>query len=400
MISERAKKLKGSPTLALASKAKELQAQGQDVISLSVGEPDWDTFASVKRAAIRAIEAGLTKYTPTSGTPELRKAIAEITTQELGVEYKFQQVTVSSGGKFVLFSALQCLLNPGDEVVIPSPYWVSYPEMVELTDGIPVIVDCPAEAGFKLTAEALTGVISKKTKMLILNSPSNPTGEVYTLQELKALAQVLEGHPQVVILSDDIYNRLVFQDSGLAPHILQAEPKLQDRTLVVNGVSKTYSMTGWRLGWALGPLDVIAAMDKYQSQSTSCASSITQAAALAAITGDGQELKSALKTLKVRRDFIYKELLRLPGIQVTEPQGAFYIWPNISTYFGKSYRGQRITGSMEFSQKLLESQGVATVPGFDFGLEGYLRLSYVIAQSRMEEALRRLGAFLSELHSD
>lgn len=398
MISNRAKGLKGSPTLALAAKAKELQNEGKDVISLSVGEPDWDTFASIKQAAIRAIEGGQTKYTPTSGTIELRRAIAKKTQDELGLPFTPQQVTVSSGGKYVLFSALQCLINPGDRVIIPSPFWVSYPEMVELAGGLPVIVPCPADSNFKLTPSSLEKSLSLGAKMLILNSPSNPTGEMYTADELKALSDVLLRHPEVVVLSDDIYNKLVFCQPPLAPHILHVCPELTNRTLIINGVSKTYSMTGWRLGWAVGPIDVIQVMDKYQSQSTSCASSISQAATLAALTGGDQELHGALEMLKQRRDFIYGELKTLKGVQVTEPQGAFYIWPNISSFFGKTFRNQKIGGSLDFSRLLLEAESVATVPGSDFGLEGYLRMSFVLEQSRMHQAIDRIKKFISEIH--
>lgn len=397
MLSKRVSSLKGSPTLALAAKAKELKAAGKDVISLSVGEPDWDTFDSIKRAGIAAIEGGQTKYTPAGGTIELKTAIASQTSSDLGLEWKPSEVTVSSGGKYVIFSALQSLVDPGDEVIVPAPYWVSYPDMVQLAGGTPVIADAGKETRFKLDADTLKNAISPKTKLLILNSPSNPTGEMYSREELSDLAGVLKANPNVMVLSDDIYNRLVFNDEGLAPHILHVAPELKDRTVIINGVSKTYSMTGWRLGWALGPAELIAAMGRYQSQSTSCASSITQAASVQAIEGAGPELKEALKLLKTRRDFVYNKLSAIEGIEVTEPQGAFYIWPDVSSFFGKSFEGQEIKGSHDFANALLASETVVTVPGKDFGLEGYLRLSYALGESRMQEAIDRLDRFTKQI---
>lgn len=396
-LAKRVQSLKASPTLALAAKAKELKALGEDVISLSVGEPDWDTFESIKQAAIEAIRNGYTKYTPASGTPGLRQAIAEQTSADLGLDYSSSDVTVSSGGKFILFSALQSLVNPGDEVVIPSPYWVSYPTMVELAGGVPVIVPTQRENCFKMTVRDLKQALTSKTKILILNSPSNPTGEMYTESELADLAKVLLEHPDVLVISDDIYNRLVFNEVGLAPHILKMEPQLKSRTIVVNGVSKTYSMTGWRLGWALGPADVIGAMNKYQSQSTSCASSITQEAAIQAIKGGEGELKAVLRLLKDRRDFIYKAFSKMDGVIVTEPQGAFYIWPDISSFFGRTWKGKPILTSSDFSTALLEDQLVVSVPGLDFGMEGFLRISYAIEEPRMQEALDRIQLFISKL---
>ncbi len=397
MLSKRVSCLKGSPTLALAAKAKELKAAGKDVISLSVGEPDWDTFASIKRAGIAAIEGGQTKYTPAGGTLELKTAIASQTSLDLGLKWTPSEVTVSSGGKYVIFSALQSLLDPEDEVIIPAPYWVSYPDMVQLAGGVPVIATANKSTDFKLNGDTLCRSITNKTKLLILNSPSNPTGEMYSKQELGELAEVLSAHPRVVILSDDIYNRLVFNDEGLAPHLLHVAPHLKERTVIINGVSKTYSMTGWRLGWALGPAELIEAMGRYQSQSTSCASSITQAASVQAIEGAGPELKEALKLLKNRRDFVFNKLSALEGVEVTKPQGAFYIWPDISSFFGKSFQGRTVSGSHDFSQALLESEMVVTVPGKDFGLEGYLRLSYALGESRMQEAIDRLQRFTASL---
>jgi len=397
MISEKIKNLKGSPTLALAAKAGELKAAGEDVISLSVGEPDWDTFPSIKQAAKSAIDEGQTKYTPVGGTPALRSAIANQTNKDLGTDFSADQVTASSGGKYVIFSALNCLLNEGDEVLIPSPYWVSYPDMVTLIGGKASIVKTMADNNFKLTSDELERAITEKTKLLILNSPSNPTGEIYTAAELKSLSQVLDRHPHVMVMSDDIYNRLVFLDDGLAPHILQQAPQLVDRVIVVNGVSKTYSMTGWRLGWALGPKELVSAMTRYQSQSTSCASSVSQAAAIAAIQEADSELRQAIVKLKERRDYVFQAMSSLPGIKVTEPQGAFYIWPDVRAHFGKSFEGKKIESSADFAQALLESQKVVTVPGNAFGQDGFLRVSYALEKERMSQAIERISDFLSRL---
>jgi aspartate aminotransferase len=396
MLSKKAKSLKPSPTLALAAKAKELQAQGKDVISLSVGEPDWDTLDCAKRAGILAIEKGQSKYTPANGLPELRKAIAEQTSKDLGLQYTADDVTVSSGGKFVIYAALQCVVDAGDEVIIPAPYWVSYPVMVELAGGTPVIAQTEAKSNFKLTADGIAKVITPKTKVLILNSPSNPTGLMYSRAELSALADVLKKHPHVLILSDDIYNRLVF-DQPLAPQILHVAPELRDRTLVMNGASKTYSMTGWRVGWALGPAAWIKAMTNYASQSVSQAATMSQLATLAAIREGEAELQKAMIELKRRRDRSVELLKTVPGIQLTPPDGAFYLWPDIRAAFGKSFQGKKITNSSEFSALLLEHKNVAVVPGIEFGSDGFVRLSYALSEKRMVEAIDRIRQFFAEL---
>jgi aspartate aminotransferase len=395
-LSARAKSLKPSPTLSLASKAKELKAQGHSVISLSVGEPDWDSVKVAKEAGIKAIQDGFTKYTPASGTPELRQAIAEQTSKDLGVDYSTTEVTVSSGGKFVIFSALQTLLDPGDEVIIPAPYWVSYPEQVSLTGATPKIVVCGKETNFKMSAEKLESSITPKTKLIIFNSPSNPTGVMYSDSELKDIAAVLKKHTHVYFLSDDIYNRLIFEGE-VAPHILHHAPELKDRVLVINGASKTYSMTGWRCGWALGNQQWIKAMTDYQSQSTSGACSITDKATYAAVTQGGPELKEILKELKRRRDFVVKSFNDIPGFDVREPDGAFYIWPNIEAHFGKSFNGAKIQTSSDFSKALLDSQKVVAVPGEAFGLDGYLRISYALKDSSMQEAADRIRTFVGQL---
>lgn len=394
-LSDRARSLKPSPTLALAATAKELAAQGHDVISLSVGEPDWDSFDHVKAKAIEAIREGKTKYTPAAGMPELRKAVADVEGESLNLKYDFQQVTLSPGGKFTIFAALQVLINPGDEVLIPAPFWVSYPTMVELAGGRPLVIDTLAADQFKVTAEALENSITDKTKLLILNSPSNPTGMMYTALEWDEIGKVLKKFPHVAILSDDIYNRLVFNDEGLAPHLLHSHPELQDRTLVVNGLSKSYSMTGWRVGWTLGPKDVIAAMTSYQSQSVSCLPAFTQLAAIEALRNSKNELMESVQQLKVRRDFIYKCINQIDGLSALEPQGAFYIWTDVSFYLGKLWKGKLIESSRDFAAALLESQKVAVVPGIEFGVEGYVRISYALKRERMEESIRRMKEFVS-----
>jgi aspartate aminotransferase len=397
MISVRAKSLKPSATLALAAKAKEMQDRGEDVVSLTVGEPDWDTFASIKEAAKKSIDAGRTKYTPANGILPLRQAIAERANAELRARYDAEQVTVTAGGKFVIFSALQVLVDPGDEVIIPSPYWVSYPTMVELAGGLPRVAETTEAAGFKLTPEVLRAHLGPRTKIVILNSPSNPTGFMYTDGELRALAAVLRDFPRVVVLSDDIYNRLVFNETGLAPHILHAAPELVDRVVVVNGASKTYSMTGWRIGWALGPAKLISCMNKYQSQTVSCPNSTAQDAALHAIRhGDG-ELADAVKRLRARRDKFLALLADVPGVTCATPDGAFYLWPKVSDHFGKYLGDRRINDDKDFAEALLETQKVVVVPGVEFGAEGYLRLSYCLPEDKMAQAVARLRALIGAL---
>lgn len=395
-LSDRVASLKPSPTLALAAQAKELSALGHKVIALSVGEPDWDTFPSAKAAAIAAIDSGFSKYTPSNGIPELRQAIAKQTEKEMGISFSPESVTVSTGGKFVIFSALQTLLNSGDEVLIPAPYWVSYPTMVELAGGRPVAVVCDASVGFKLTPALLKAAITPKTRLLILNSPSNPTGVMYSRDELSALAQVLKDHPNIMIMSDDIYNRLVFNGS-VAPHLLHVAPDLVDRILIVNGAAKTFSMTGWRVGWALGALPWIKAMTNYQSQSVSCAASMAQKATLKALEAGDSELRPALEQLKKRRDRAVELFKSIPGVELEPPDGAFYIWPNIRALLGQSFNGKALKTSSDFSRALLEDQKVVCVPGQEFGLDGYLRISYVVNDSSISEAVERIKIFVSKL---
>ncbi|MAF89735.1 MAG: aspartate aminotransferase [Bdellovibrionaceae bacterium] len=397
MLSRRAKNIQPSPTLSLAAKAKELKAEGNDVISLTVGEPDWNTFPEVVDVAIESMKSGNTKYVPPVGIPALRKAIAEDYNTKFSTNYSDVNVSVSTGAKFILFAAFQAVIDPGDEVIIPSPFWVSYPEMVTLAEGVPVVVKCDKESRFKMTPQLLESSITEKTKMVLLNSPSNPTGMVYSQSELKALAEVLKKHPNILVLSDDIYNLLVFNERGLAPHLLEACPELESRTICVNGASKAYSMTGWRVGWALGPKEVIKAMGSYQSQSVSCASGFSQEASLYALKNTEDKVRASVEVLKQRKQKLSDKLNAIDGIEVEEPEGAFYIWLNVLGIQGKSYKGKKLESSSDVAKQLLDDEMVATVPGDAFGLDGYLRLSYALSEERGLEACDRIANFCSQL---
>lgn len=392
-LAERVHRMKPSATLTLAAKAKELADSGRDVISLTVGEPDWDTYDFIKTAAVAAMQKGATKYTPPSGILDLKKTIAEVTHRQLGANYSASEVTVTAGSKFIIFAALQVLVQPGDEVIIPAPYWVSYPTMVELAGATAKIISCTAKSAFKLTAPLLESAITDRTQALILNSPSNPTGEFYTQQELIELAKVLERHPQVTVISDDIYNQLVFDGVALAPHLLHVQPALKERMIVVNGVSKTYAMTGWRVGWALGPQPVIKAMTDYQSQSISCACDFAQVAAVAALKNGDSEVRATVKKLMDKRNLVVDELSQIEHLKMAKPAGAFYAWPDITWFMGGTWQGQPINNSAQFAKILLEEFNVAVVPGVEFGLEGFLRLSFVSSAEKIREASRRLRTF-------
>jgi aspartate aminotransferase len=403
MLSKRALNLKPSPTLSLVAKAKELQAKGFDVISLTVGEPDWNTFASPSNAGIAAIQNNITKYTPANGTIELRKKIAEKAKVEIGLEYAPTQVTVGSGAKFIIFAALQMICNPGDEVIIHSPYWVSYPTMVELADGVPRIILCEEKEGYKLTPEKLEQAINPKTKAFLFCSPSNPTGLMYTKEELQAFAEVFRRHPQVIIISDDIYNSLVFDPknrvNNVAPHILHVAPDLKERVIMINGGSKAYSMTGWRIGWALGPQKVITAMADFQSQSTGSASSISQHAALAALTDCSKDIEAVNVKLAQRKNLALQEFKRIPQFIISEPQGAFYLWVNVKSLFGKKFENTYIENDKMVGDILLEKFYVATVPGIECGNQGYLRLSFATTEEKMKLAVDRMVQFVGQLTS-
>jgi aspartate aminotransferase len=397
MLSRQMKSLKPSPTLALAAKAKALKGQGLDVISLTVGEPDWPTYPKAKQAGIQAINDNKTTYTPASGINEIKSAIAGLVGPQLGCEIQLDQITVASGAKFIIFAALNAILDPGDEVIIPSPYWVSYPTMVELAQGVPKIIDCGEEQDFKLTPQQLAQAIGPRTKAVLLNSPSNPTGAEYSKEELASLAQVLKENKHVVILSDDIYNQLSFSQDSLSPHILNVEPSLFERCISINGVSKAYSMTGWRIGWAVGPAEVIKAMGSYQSQTTGAPSSISQWASVAAINHCAKDVAESLGFLKERKDYFISLLEEIPGLSVFAPQGAFYAWVGVKDWLNKTYKGEVLKDSRDVASQLLEKQLLAVVPGLEFGLEGYLRLSFAASRDDLLRASQRLAQFQSEL---
>jgi aspartate aminotransferase len=390
IIADRLSRIKPSPTIAVTTKARELKAAGRDVIGLGAGEPDFDTPENVKDAAIAAIKAGHSKYTDVAGIPELRKAICAKFKRENNLTYTPDQVTVGTGGKQVLYNALMATLNPGDEVIIPAPFWVSYPDMVLLAEGVPVIVEGPESSGFKLQAADLEKAITPKTKWLVLNSPNNPTGAAYTAAELRALADVLLRHPHVWVMTDDMYEHLVYDDFKFAT-IAEVEPKLIDRTLTVNGVSKSYAMTGWRIGYAAGPLPVIKAMNAIQSQSTSNASSVAQWAAVEALNGPQDFIAERALAFKDRRDLVVSMLNQAKGISCKTPEGAFYVYPSVAGCIGKKTPdGKVIESDSDFVTYLLESEGVAAVQGAAFGLSPYFRISYATSTEALEEACRRI----------
>jgi aspartate aminotransferase len=390
-------RVKPSATIAVTDKARQLKAAGRNVIGLGAGEPDFDTPANIKLAAIHAIEAGKTKYTAVDGIPELKDAIVAKFKRENGVTYKPSQITVGTGGKQVLYNALMATVNPGDEVIIPAPYWVSYPDMVELAGGTPVPVVCTAKFGFKLQPGDLEKAITPKTKWLILNSPSNPTGAAYTEAELKALTDVLLKHPQVWVMTDDMYEHLVYDDFKFTT-IVQVEPKLLDRTLTVNGVSKAYSMTGWRIGYAGGPEQLIKAIATIQSQSTSNPSSISQWAAVEALNGTQDFIPANAKVFKERRDLVVSMLNQAKGIECPRPEGAFYVYPSCAGTIGKTApSGKKLETDEDFVTELLESEGVAVVQGSAFGLGPAFRISYATKNSDLEEACSRIQRFCANL---
>ena len=390
-------RVKPSATMAISDQARNLKAAGNDVISLSAGEPDFDTPDNIKAAAIKAIQDGDTKYTDVSGTPALKAAIAAKYKRDNGLDYGTDQIIISTGGKQVLYNALIATLNPGDEVVIPAPFWVSYPDMVHLAGGSPVIVDVTAETAFRMTAEALEAAITPKTKWLIFNSPSNPSGAAYSEAELKALTDVLMRHPHVWVMTDDMYEHLVYDDFTFATPA-QVEPGLYDRTLTVNGVSKAYCMTGWRIGYAAGPAELIKAMSKVQSQSTSNPCSISQAAAVEALNGPQDFIAEHNKSFKERRDLVVSMLNQANGIDCLTPDGAFYVYPSCAGSIGKSTTaGKKIESDLDFATELLAAEGVAVVHGEAFGLSPHFRISYATSTEALEDACQRIQRFCGEL---
>jgi len=383
-------RIKPSPTIAVTNLARELRAAGRDIIGLGAGEPDFDTPDHIKEAAIEAIRRGETKYTAVDGTPELKAAICRKFARENGLAFEPSQITVGTGGKQVLYNAFMATIDPGDEVVIPAPYWVSYPDMVRLAGGEPVFVSCPEQTGFKLRPEDLDAAITARTKWVVLNSPSNPTGSAYTRDELADLAEVVRRHPHVRVLTDDIYEHLVY-DGFVFHTFAQVAPDLADRTLTVNGVSKAYAMTGWRIGYAGGPKELIRAMATIQSQSTSNPCSISQAAAVAALDGDQSFLAERNEVFRTRRDLVVDLLDRAPGLRCLKPEGAFYVYPSCAGVIGRrTPKGQRIETSEDFARYLLEDAGVAVVHGSAFGLDPYFRISYATATELLEDACRRI----------
>ena len=389
--------IKPSPTIAVSTKASELKAQGLDIISLGMGEPDFDTPENIKKAAIVAIEKGETKYTAVDGTPALKKAIINKLKRENNLEYKPSEISVSTGAKQVIYNALIATLNPEDEVIIPAPYWVSYPDMVLLGSGVPVIAESSEKNNFKISPSELESKITKKTKWLILNSPSNPTGACYSASELKAIADVLLRHPHVHIMSDDIYEHLIFDDLKFAT-ICEVEPKLKDRTLVVNGVSKGYAMTGWRIGFGAGPEKLIKAMGIIQSQSTSCPSSISQSASVEAFNGTQDFIKPNAMLFQKRRDMVVNMLNQIDGINCNTPNGAFYVFPSCKgLYNKKTPKGLFIKNDNDFATYLLEEALVAVVPGVAFGAEGFFRISYAASDEFLKNAMERITLACSKL---
>ena len=395
--SEALSRVKPSPTLAVSQKARELKARGVDVIGLGAGEPDFDTPDFVKEAAIDAIRRGETKYTAIDGIPSLKKAIQAKFQRDNNLSYGLDQITVSTGGKYMLYAALLASLNPGDEVIIPAPYWVSYPDMVLLASGTPVIIETTQEQGFRLTPEALEAAITPQTKWLIFNAPSNPTGAAYDEAQLKALTEVLLRHPHVMVMSDDMYEHILYDGFKFCTPA-QVEPKLFDRTLTVNGASKAYAMTGWRIGYAGGPTPIIKAINKVLSQTTSNASSISQWAVAAALDGDQSFLAERNEAFKQRRDFVVAQLNQADGLSCLMPEGAFYVYPSCAGCIGKTSKGgTKIESDEVFAAALLEEEAVAVVFGAAFGLSPYFRISYATSMDKLEGAMERIKRFCRQL---
>src|SRR5713226_2165908 len=394
-LSERSKAIKPAVTLALAAKAQAIRAEGVDLVNCTAGEPDFDTPERIKDAAIQALKRGMTKYTDVRGIEPLRQAIAEKYKREYGLDYQKDQVLVSCGGKHALYNLLQALLNPGDEVVIPSPYWVSYSDMTLLAGGVPKIVPTKEENGFRITPEELEASLTPKTRVFILNSPCNPTGAAYHRADLEALSFVLEKH-DCLIISDDIYEKIVY-DSFHFHSIATINPKLRERTVIANSVSKTYAMTGWRIGYALGPEDLISAAGNIQSQSTSNATSIAQAAALEAIQGPQDEVQIMVREFQQRRDLIVERLSRIPRFRCFNPQGAFYLFPSGSALLGKTARGKKLGSASDLAQYFLEEARVLAVPGEDFGSTENIRFSYATSLEEIEKGCERMEAAVNKL---
>lgn len=392
-LANRVQRIKPSPTLAVAARAEELRAAGKNIISLSVGEPDFDTPAHIKEAAIKALHDGQTKYTAVDGTKALKQAVIDKFARENNLTYALNQILVSCGAKHSIYNLFAAILNEGDEVIIPAPYWVSYPDMVKLVDATPVIVSAGIEQNFKITPAQLEAAITPKTRMIILNSPSNPTGVAYTKAELAALGDILLKHPNILVMSDDIYEHTLWSSEPFT-NIVMACPTLYDRTIVINGVSKAYAMTGWRIGYAAGPAKIIGAMNKIQSQSTSNATSIAQAGAQAALNGDQSCIETMTKAFKERHDFVLAELQKMPGVKALPCDGTFYIFPCVDGVIEKS---ANLNNDLDVAEYLLNEAEIALVPGSAFGAPGFLRISYATSMEKLQEAMKRMNAALTKL---
>jgi aspartate aminotransferase len=394
-LADRTKLIKPSVTLAIAAKAGKLRSEGIDVVNFSAGEPDFDTPEHIKAAAVEALRKGMTKYTDVKGIETLRAAIAKKYEADHGLVYRKEDVLVSCGAKHSVYNVFQAIIDPGDEMIIPGPYWVSYADMALLAGGVPKIIQTDEAGGFRIKAEQLAAALTSQTKVFVLNSPCNPTGASYDADELRAIARVLEKH-SCLILCDDIYEKIVYD--GFRVHNLVAlSPALRDRAIIVNGVSKTYAMTGWRIGYALGPADVIAAASKIQSQSTSNPTSIAQAAALEAISGPQNDIAGMVREFHQRRDVIVEQLNAISGMRCLKPQGAFYVFPNISAFLGKTVDGKKLASPCDLADYLLEAAQVAVVPGEDFGSQQHIRFSYATAIENIEKGCRRVAAALAKL---
>ena len=396
IVSNTLKRIKPSPTIAVTQKARELKASGKDIIGLGAGEPDFDTPENIKQAAIKAIKDGDTKYTAVDGTPALKDAIIKKFKRENNLEYQTNQITVGAGGKHVIYNAMMATLNEGDEVIVPAPYWVSYPDIVLLAGGTPIILECTEKQGFKINPSELEKIITKKTKWIILNSPSNPTGACYSEKDIREIAKVLEKHPQVYILSDDIYEHVTYE--GFKFFTIAQIKSLKDRVLTMNGVSKAYSMTGWRIGYAAGSKEIIKAIAKIQSQSTTNPSSISQAAAVEALNGTQDFIKERAISFQERRNFVVKALNEIERIECLNPDGAFYVFPSCKGLMGKKdTNGNELKTDTDFVQSLLENSGVAVVQGSAFGLEGFFRISYATSMENLKKAMERINSFCKSL---
>jgi len=402
ILSTSLSRIKESPTIAITQKARLLKESGKEVIALASGEPDFDTPNNIKEAAIKAIKEGQTKYTAVDGTPELKKAIVNKFKRENNLSFDVDNITVGTGGKQVIYNCILATINSGDEVIIPAPYWVSYPDMVLLAGGTPKFVECDEQSDFKISADQLDKLVTNKTKWFILNSPGNPTGMCYSRSELAELVKVLKKHKHVNILTDDIYEHILYQDKGENDskfvNILEIDDSLKDRTLVVNGVSKAYAMTGWRIGYAAGPKELIKAIQKIQSQSTTNPSSVSQAAAVEALNGDQSFIVPRALEFKKRRDFVVNALNNTKGLTCVNPQGAFYVFPNCKKLMNKkTTSGKIIKNDTDFATYLLEETGVAIVQGSAFGLEGYFRISYATSMQILEKAVIKIKSFCESL---